>query len=182
MASKKRALLIKTAGKLFYTHGFHAIGIDTLIEEAGIAKMTLYNHFASKEDLITSVVKDKSRKVIQWIRTGVEEKATSPQGRLLSVFDLHELWFQESDFRGCFFNKAAAEFPDKDHPVHQAVSEHFALLFNYFSTLSHKARVNTPNTLAEEMVLMLEGATALAFTTGATIAARRAKRSIQNLM
>lgn len=182
MASKKRNQLITTANELFYKNGFHATGIDTLLEEAGIAKMTLYNHFTSKEDLISKALDEKSKRVIAWLVKGLDDHAVSERDKLFTVFDIYEQWFKSDDFYGCMFAKAAAEFPETNHPVHKTASKHLTRLFEMLLSIATKAKVSNPNTLAEQIVLLLEGASSVAFSTGATISARRAKRTVVQLI
>lgn len=182
MPSKKKILLINTANRLFYENGFHATGIDTVLLEAGVAKMTLYNHFSSKEELITAGINVKSKKVLSWLQKGLEAHAVSERDKLLTIFDLYEQWFQSASFKGCMFAKAAGEFPEHKHPVHMAASAHLAKLFDGLSNIARKAHINNANALAEQIVLLLEGATSIAHTTGATISARRAKRTVIQLI
>ena len=182
MPSKKRDQLIATANELFYQNGFHATGIDTLLDKAGIAKMTLYNHFPSKEDLISKGLTVKSKKVLAWLHQGLEDHAVSERDKLFTIFDIYEHWFKSDGFYGCMFAKAAAEFPDPDHPVHKAASKHLAKLFEMLLGITTNAKVNNPTSLAEQMVLLLEGASSVAFSTGATISARRAKRTVIQLI
>jgi AcrR family transcriptional regulator len=182
MSSKKRALLIKIANELFYKNGFHATGIDTLLEVAGVAKMTLYNHFSSKEDLISKALEVKSKDVLNWLSTGLDNHAVSERDKLFTIFDIYEQWFKSDDFLGCQFAKAAAEFPDTDHPVHKQCSKHLSKLFEMLLDIATNSKVNNPNALAEQIVLLLEGASSVAFSTGATISARRAKRTVIQLI
>ena len=182
MPSKKRNQLIETANKLFYHNGFHAIGIDTLLAEAGTAKMTLYNHFSSKEDLICKALAVKSTKVLAWLNQGLENHAVSERDKLFTIFDIYEQWFKSEGFFGCMFAKAAAEYPDPNHPIHKEASKHLARLFDMLLDITTKAKVNNPNALAEQIVLLLEGASSVAFSTGATISARRAKRTVIHLI
>jgi AcrR family transcriptional regulator len=182
MASRKKQHLLDVATGLFYARGFHATGIDTIIAKAGIAKMTLYNNFASKDALIEACLHQKSLRVMDWMKEGADAAAGTGRNRLLSMFDLHEAWFASKAFRGCIFAKAAGEFPDRTHASNVAAAVHFRSLFDFLARLAAEARVEDATTLAEQMVLLLEGATTLAGTTGATIAARRAKRTMIALM
>lgn len=182
MASKKRTQLINTANSLFYKDGFHATGIDRILDEANIAKMTLYNHFASKDDLISKALASKSEKVLAWLAENLDNHAVSERDKLFTIFDIYENWFKSEDFFGCMFAKAAAEFPNPNHPVHKEASKHLAKLFEMLLSIATKAKVNNPNTVAEQIVLLLEGASSVAFSTGATISARRAKRTVMQLV
>src|SRR3954470_22982183 len=96
--SPKRDLLMDTARRLFYRDGYRAVGIDTILAEAGVAKMTLYNHFASKEELIIAVLEQRDREFRESILATVNATGSNPEKRLLAVFDWLEGWFGSEDF------------------------------------------------------------------------------------
>lgn len=181
--------LLRAARRLFYQRGFHAVGISDIIAEAGVARMTLYNNAASKEVLIAAVIEGASDRVMAWIERGTTSggglpvSAGLPPGQqLLALFDLFESWFAEPQFQGCLFAKAAAEFPAQDHPVHRAAARHKRRLFEFLEDITTDAGAAQPAMLAEHILLLLEGATALAQQTGALIAARRARRAAEQLL
>jgi AcrR family transcriptional regulator len=177
--SARRDLLVSTASELFYRRGFHATGIDTVLGESGVAKMTLYNHFKSKDGLIVATIQDRSLRVMKWIEFGTASRAQTAIGKLLVLFDIHEEWFNSPDFLGCYFQRACAEFPDSGSQPHRAAATHFSKLFDCLRNWAEEADLGTPAARAEEALLLLEGATALAQATGATIAARRARRAFE---
>src|SRR3954467_11940888 len=111
-STPKRDLLLATAGDIFYRDGYHAVGIDTILAEAGLAKMTLYHHFSSKEELIIAALERRGRKIGEGIRAAVEAAGPSPRKRLLALFDWHEQWFASKDFNGCAFIRAVGEYPE----------------------------------------------------------------------
>ncbi len=181
--------LLQTAHRLFYQRGFHAVGISEIIAGAGVARMTLYNNAASKDALIEAVITGASDRVMAWLKSGAASgsEPTDPPGlpaglRLLAIFDLFEAWFNEPGFHGCLFAKAAAEFPAHDHPVHRAAAGHKRRLFEFLEEIAAQAGARQPAMLAEQLLLLLEGATALAQQTGALIAARRARRAAEQLI
>jgi AcrR family transcriptional regulator len=177
--------LLETAQRLFYQRGFHAVGISEIIAEAGVARMTLYNNAASKEALIEAIIERASNQVMAWLERGASSSTgpTLPPGqRLPAIFDLYEAWFNEPEFSGCLFARAAAEFPAHDHPVHRAAANHKRRLFEFLEEIAGDAGARQPAMLAEQLLLLLEGATALAQQTGALIAARRARRAAEQLI
>src|SRR5215471_21803785 len=105
-ASRKRAHLLQTAWRLFYRDGYRSVGIDTLLAEANVAKMTLYNHFSSKDELIVAVIKKRSEEILTGLAAAVKAAGKSPRRRLLSVFDFLELLFGRPNFSGCAFIRA----------------------------------------------------------------------------
>src|SRR4051812_32457920 len=86
-SSLKRDRLLATAWRLFYQEGYRAVGIDTLLAEAGVAKMTLYNHFVSKEELIVAVLEKRSLDLLATVDASIAKAGRSPTRQLAAVFD-----------------------------------------------------------------------------------------------
>jgi len=100
--SKAKQRLDETAYRLFSERGINAVGIDELISQSGIARMTMYRHYKSKDDLILAFLDlHVKRWAFDWLVAGVIGRTTTPVARLLAIFDLFDEWFQEEDFRGC---------------------------------------------------------------------------------
>src|SRR6202041_3146605 len=103
-----RERLLATANELFYDEGIHTVGIDRIIEQAGVAKASLYNTFGSKDELVRAYLETRHASVTQRITQAVARYDT-PRERLLAVFDgLGEL-FTQPGYRGCAFARASAE-------------------------------------------------------------------------
>ncbi|MBI1181109.1 MAG: TetR family transcriptional regulator [Alphaproteobacteria bacterium] len=177
MPSPKRDHLVETAAALFDRDGFHATGIDTILAEAGVAKMTLYNHFRSKDDLIVAAVERNGERYVAWLRDRIDALAEEPADRLLAVFDALEEWFAGEAFNGCLFLKAAAEFGAVSHPVHAAAAAQKRAVFDLLLETAQAARLKEPRGVAQQMLLLHEGAIAVAHEFGAPIAARQARRA-----
>ena len=116
--SAKREQLVDTALRLFYQDGYHATGIDKIIQEAGVARGTLYKHFKSKDDLILAVLRRRDEEFRAWFKTYVERAASDPRGRLLAMFDGMTEWFKGKafpgrPFHGCSFINASAPPPPR---------------------------------------------------------------------
>lgn len=173
--AQKREHLIKVATKLFNRLGYHAAGIDRVIEEAGIAKTTLYRHFGSKEELIVAVLRRIDERFRDAMRLVVEKSAYEPRQRLLATFDYLESWFKDESFYGCPFMSAAGEYSDRLSPVFQETVLHKRLVVAYFEELARAADLDEPRRLAEQINLLHEGAIAVAHITADPAAARKAK-------
>jgi AcrR family transcriptional regulator len=158
MTRSRRDHLLDTALALFYRRGFHATGIDTVLAEAGVAKMTLYNHFRSKDELIAAALERRDRRFRAWFVERAEALAQTPRGRLLALFDVLAEWFAQPGFQGCMFINAAAEFRDPGHPAPAAAAEHKALLEAYVRGLAAAAGAAEPERLAGQLVLLMDGA------------------------
>jgi len=101
-ASQAKQRLDEIAYQLFCERGINAVGIDELIEKSGVARMTLYRHYKSKEDLILAFLDLRVKRwAFDWLAGESTRRARNPRTRLLTIFDLFDEWFQESDFRGC---------------------------------------------------------------------------------
>ena len=157
-ASKKRDQLIDTALRLFACHGYRATGIDTILAEAGVAKMTLYHHFKSKDELIVAALRRRDAEWREWFIGRVTKRAATPRERLLAVFDVIEEWFRNKDFHGCSFGRAATEFRDPKHSVHKMALEHKQQMLAYFRELAAAAGATDPELLAQQISLLVEGA------------------------
>ena len=165
-STPKRDRLLDTAYRLFYRDGYHAVGIDTILAEAGLAKMTLYHHFSSKEELIVAALERRGQAIASAIMAAVEGAGSSPRKRLLALFDWYEHWFKSKDFNGCGFIRAAGEYTELASPVHQVVTRRKqasrALLEKVLTDLD----VTSPKTLAGQIQLLLEGAIVMAHISG----------------
>jgi len=154
----KREQLIDTALRLFARHGYRATGIDTILAEAGIAKMTLYHHFKSKDELIVAALRRRDTEWREWFTGRVTKRATKPRDQLLAVFEVLEEWFRNGDYHGCSFGQAATEFRDPKHAVHKMASEHKQQMLTYFRGLAAEAGAKNPESLAQQLALLMEGA------------------------
>ncbi len=110
MAVSRRDHLVDTALEMFCRDGFHATGIDKILAQAGVAKMTLYNHFRSKDELILAVLRRRDERFRRAFVRAVERRASAPRDRLLAIFDALGEWFCRNDFTGCTFINASAEY------------------------------------------------------------------------
>ena len=178
-AVSKRDQLIDTALRLFGRDGYHATGIDRILAEAGVARMTLYNQFGSKEELIVAALRRRDADFRAWLRDAVEARAEAPRQRLLALFDVLDTWFKAEatapPFFGCTFINAAAEFSDPDDPVHRQAADHKAKLCAYVAELAMAAGATEPERLARDLLLLMDGAMVSAQVTGDQSAALRAR-------
>ena len=182
MPSSRKDHLIDSALALFNREGYHATGIDRILAEAGVAKMTLYNHFRSKDDLILAALRRRDERFRNWFVRSLEARATTPKERLLAVFDVLGQWFEQEDFWGCMFINAAAEYSRKENPIHAACAEHKRLLRDHLAELAAGAGARDPATLARRLMLLVEGATVTAHVCGDRGAAADAKALAEDLI
>ncbi len=182
MASTKRDQLVETALDLFSREGFHATGIDRILAESGVAKMTLYNHFKSKDELILATLRLRDERFRNAFMRSVEKRAEQPADRLLAMFDVLEECFRGEDFCGCMFINAAAEYGGCDNPIHAVAAEHKRLVIGYARDLARAGGLEKPDELAEQLTLLMEGAIVLAHVTGRPDVAGEARCAAEILM
>ena len=175
MALDRREHLVQTALDLFCRDGFHATGIDRILSESGVAKMTLYKHFRSKDELILAVLRRRDEEFRHWFVRTVERRAKTPRERLVCLFDVLGEWFAETNFTGCTFINAAAEYGEADDPIHASAAEHKRLVRSYIRDLAKAADAADPETLANALTLLIEGAITMAYVAGEKDAAQRAR-------
>lgn len=174
-AVSKRELIVSEALKLFYQNGFNATGVDTIIKVAGVSKKTLYNHFKSKNELVLATLRKRDELFRNTIMRETERLGSTPEQRLLTIFDAHDAWFHEKNFSGCMFINASAEFSSQDDPCHVVSAEHKRLVRDYIRDQAEQAGARDPERLALQLNLLLEGAIVDAHVSGLSESARLAK-------
>ncbi len=160
--SAKSIQLIATARALFEKEGFHATGIDRILTEAKVAKMTLYNNFGSKEQLIVAVLHDTSVSMITRLQAAAELTSNDPYEQILAVFTTLGNWFDDPTFCGCMFQAAVAEFPDPDSLPAIAAREHHERFCKTFEAMCVRAELTDAPALARKLAMLASGANCVA--------------------
>lgn len=180
MASSKREQLLNSALQLFYREGYHSTGIDRILAESGVAKMTLYKHFKSKDELILAVLQMQHEQLSARMEQAFHSLA--PRVAILAVFDGLHQWLRESGFSGCLFLHAAAEFQQREHPIHRQAAEHKRTLHRYFSGALTALQIEQPEDLAAQLQFLFEGALSMAHLHGPGRQALQAKAAADQLL
>lgn len=157
-SSGTRDRLIDAAACLFYSEGFHAVGLDRVLEEVGVTKTTFYNHFPSKDDLIVAVLEDRDRRDMDSLLAAMQRTGDSPRDRILVLFDVIDAWFHDPGFNGCLFINAAVQFPNRNDPVHQAARKHAENLERAVRELGAAGRAADPVALARQIAMLVTAA------------------------
>ena len=124
--------ILRTAIILFNRDGIQTTGIDKIISEADVAKMTFYKHFPSKADLIQAYFEFKDRSRLISLMKHTIDKSSDPKEQILGIFDSLEEWFNEADFKGCAFTRGLYEFgKERDSKPAQCVATYFAKLDSF---------------------------------------------------
>lgn len=168
MMVSKREQLIEAAMALFQERGFRATGIDAILSRAGVAKMTLYKHFGSKDDLVFAAIRRADEQWRHWFTQEIERRASDPRGRLIAVFEIAGDWIRRPDFQGCMFARAAGEFTDQDAPVRSACAEHNKLLTRLLRGFAQDAGAADPDALAGQLAILFLGTITSAQANGAS--------------
>ncbi len=157
-ASARREHLLETALDLFYKNGFHATGIDTILAESGVAKMTLYKYFKGKDDLILAALELREQRWMSWFEEELKRRGKTPQQRLIAVFDVLGDWFRQKEFRGCLFINAASEYCGLDKSIGDLAARTKRQFREQLLKLAEAAGVEQPAQLADQLSLLIEGA------------------------
>jgi AcrR family transcriptional regulator len=174
-SGEARERIVDTAYDLFSRHGIRAVGVDTVIARSGVAKMTLYRNFASKDDLVLEFLQRREERwTREWLQEEVELRARAPADRLLAIFDLFHEWFQRDDFEGCSFVNVLLEIEDRSSAVHQASVEHLAAIREFLKGLAAEAGVRAPDDFARRWHILMKGSI-VAAQEGDLESARRAR-------
>ena len=170
-----RDRLIDTAIALFNRYGFHATGVDRIVAVAKVAKKTLYAHFPSKEDLIIAALSRKRAAFSDKFLPSVLASSDQPRDRLLALFELAKSWFNDPDFYGCIFVNAAVEYSEPGHPINACAREFKTLLRGFALEQAQAGGAADPESLADQIALLFEGATTVAQVSARPDAATTAK-------
>ena len=149
--------VFQTAARMFYQHGYRAVGVDTLAAESGIGKMTLYRHYPTKDDLIIAYLRDSNN--VFWNNfEQITKDAPTARGKLLAFFDGLQEYVQSPSCYGCPFLNVATEYPETDYLGHQVAIEHKQSVRVKFRQLAKEAGAASPDILADQLFLLMDGA------------------------
>jgi AcrR family transcriptional regulator len=161
-----RERIIATASELFYRNGIRAVGVEAIAEAAGTNKMTLYRHFASKDELVAEYLRRLAADAdASW---GVLEQAHpgDPRAQLLGWLKSMEEHVLDADQRGCALANAAVELPDKEHPARCVIERFKIAQRERLIALCRATGAAEPELLADELFLLIEGARVCAQSLG----------------
>jgi AcrR family transcriptional regulator len=181
-STNARERILDTAYTLFSRSGIRAVGVDTVVAQSGVAKMTLYRHFPSKDDLVLAFLERREELWTRgWVEAETGRRATSPGERLLAIFDIFDEWFHRDDFEGCSFINVLLEIDDRTHVIHTAAARHLANIRAFVQGLAQEAGVRDPETFARQWHTLMKGSI-VAAGEGDVDAARAAKEVAKLLL
>ncbi len=152
-----RERLLAAASELFYEEGVHTVGVDRVVERAGVAKATLYTIFGSKDGLIRAYLQARHDRTRERMTQELAARFRAPRERLIGVFEVQGLSFTEPGFRGCAFVSANAESPPGSS-IEEATEDYRTWVRSLFLDLARQAGAANPEHLARQLVLLYDGA------------------------
>jgi len=177
-----REKIVTTAVELFYSRGVNNVGIDEIIARSGVAKMSLYNHFKSKDELVIAYLEQINAQWIPMMRQKVDQLTSSPQKRLLAFFDALEEWMRSKEFRGCPYINTTAEIANINHPVAKKCLSFKQGMSDYIEELVKQAGVSKPKEITSQIVLLIDGSIVRTLMTKNADHAKQAKKACMVLI
>ncbi|MEX0641407.1 MAG: TetR/AcrR family transcriptional regulator [Pirellulales bacterium] len=182
VSSEARERILETADRLFYRDGFRAVGVDRIIAEAEVAKMSLYKHFTSKDELLLAVLKYREEKLLEFFASAMKRHGKRTKDPLRAFFSALQDWFESPGFRGCAFQNAAAELADAKHPGMHFVQEHKHRFQQFLAGLVVESLGKAGAKVAPAVGLLVEGAIVTAVIQGSPAAANVARDAALKLV
>jgi AcrR family transcriptional regulator len=174
--------ILIAAEAVLYQEGFHATGVDRLIEAAGVSPRTLYRHFRSKDDLVRAILERREARYLGRFEGGVARHVAEHGDPLLACFDALADWLTSEGHRGCMFLKALGEYSAREPAIAEIAVRHKRRVLHDLRRRVEMAGSDPENGLPEQLMLLMEGATALAPMLGAQVAAAQARAAAADLL
>ena len=166
--------ILDTAYELFSRRAIRDVGIDEVVQRAGVAKATLYRHFPSKDELVIAFLERREQRwTLEWVETEARRRGTTPEERLLAIFELFDEWFHRDDFEACSFVNVLLEMGPA-HPAGQASVRHLASIRSVVGRLAEEAGLRDPGSFARSWHILMKGSIVSA-AEGDAEAAQRAR-------
>jgi len=177
-----RERLLNAATELFCRKGINAIGVDTIVAKAGVAKSTLYKLYGSKEGLVEAVLKAEGEQWRAWFIAAVADASPDARGKLDAIFPVLAQWFRQKRFYGCPFINAVAEHDKASDRVRKLAIEHKSQVLAFIRALGTEAGARDPERLTHEIALLMDGAIVTAMITKGPVAAEFAQAAYAKLI
>lgn len=174
--------IIETALELFYQHGIHSVGVDLIIAEADVAKMTFFKHFPTKRDLVLAFLEHRDERYMQWVEATLKSITTNEKKQLAASIDVMAKWFRLADFRGCAFINTTAEVGLGGTEEKIICVSHKKRLSEYLADLAKKGSYRKPDVLADMLITVIDGATIRAQMEGPEPAIKAMKSACKILL
>ncbi|HEY4163291.1 MAG TPA: TetR/AcrR family transcriptional regulator [Dongiaceae bacterium] len=147
----------ESARDLFYREGIRAVGVDEIVNRAGVTKPSLYRSFSSKDDLAVAYLRDYCDEFWQRFNAAVAEHPGDPRAQVVEYLRGLGKRAQRRSYRGCGISNAAVEYPLHEHPAHAFAEEHKRELRERLTTMAEAMGAENPRVLADGLFLLIEG-------------------------
>ena len=152
-----RERILDGSYELFSQRGVQAVGVDEVIETAGVAKATLYRHFPSKDDLVIAFLEQREERwTRELVEAGAKSRGSTPEEQLLAIFDVFDEWFRREDFEACSFINVLLEM-GPDHPAGTASVRHLENIRSIVRGLAEEAGLRDPASFARSWHILMKG-------------------------
>lgn len=176
-----RDIILDVTEKLIYKSGIAATGMDLLVKTAGVSRKSIYRYFANKEELTVAALERRDLRWMHWYTSEVNQ-AQTPAERLLNLFTVLRTWFASEGFRGCAFINTSGETGDPNDPVRRVAKDHKQKLLDYICELCTEFGADDPQTLARQLLILIDGAITVALVMGDHTAADNAQCVARKLL
>jgi AcrR family transcriptional regulator len=153
-----RERILDAAYDLFSRRGIRGVGIDAVIAESGVSRMTLYRHFRTKEELVLAYLEQREVQwTREWLQADVCRRTEDPAERLLAIFDVFDGWFRTSTFEGCAFINVMLETADDRDTIHDACNVYLANIRGFLQELARGAGIADPEAFSRKWHILMKG-------------------------
>lgn len=161
-----RERILEVAAEMFYRDGVRAVGVDAIIARSGVAKMSLYRNFPSKDALVTAWLEDRNQAFWRRWESAEASGAGDPRAQLGAILDMVAARVAHPRWRGCPFLNTTTEFPEADHPARAVILANKRAVYDRLRALAEAAGAGNPDLLAQELQLLIDGAYAIGQSLG----------------
>lgn len=173
--------LLDAASRLFYARGVPNVGINEIIARAGVARMTLYHHFPSKDALVKAVLERRKAERAEWLARALH-RTDKPLDQIVAVFELLVEWAETPDFRGCPLVAATVELGGQLNAARPYAQAHHDATVAYFQERASEAGLAGAESLANQLHVLLEGGAIASLVRGSSQPARAALAAANRLL
>jgi AcrR family transcriptional regulator len=160
-----REKILATAEQLIYQNGIQATGMDLLVKTSGVARKSIYRYFATKDEVAAAALNARDVRWMNWFRAE-SDQAPDARARILNMFTVLKGWFESEGFRGCAFINTAGEVGDPQDPIRLIAKLHKQKLLAYTLELCEQLDIADPDPLANQLLILMEGAITVARVMG----------------
>jgi AcrR family transcriptional regulator len=152
-----RERIVDSSYELFSQRGIQSVGVDELVEHAGVAKATLYRHFPSKDDLVLAFLEAREDRWTRgFVEAGARSRGSTPEEQLLAIFDVFDEWFRREEFEACSFINVLLEM-GPEHPAGRASVRHLENIRSIVRGLAEEAGLRDPASFARSWHILMKG-------------------------